>query len=287
MVPGPSAGAVDAGPPRDQSRLATLAAHPARRAQALSVTPGAWPGWGSRAAPRPASSGRRAATARPGAPRPGPARSSSSSGSSDCGWSYISAHGSPSRTRRSGTVTMVRSSGTRWSSSSQRERRRHAGHRPGPHRPRPEHRLVRRVLVEVDEHARPALLLPPRGGHEVGAAALELAGQRHRGEADVVGVPSALQAHVDVHAAVAGGLREAGDPQLVQERPRDVGRLSDHLEARRRATGRGRCGARRRGPCRPSASARRGSRGSRGSPPRPRAPCPPAPGRWTSCRWGW
>ena len=63
---------------------------------------------------------------------------------------------------------------------SQRERRRHLGAGPGPHRPRAEHRLVGGVLVEVDEHPRAPLLLPPRRGDQVGAAAFELAGHRHR-----------------------------------------------------------------------------------------------------------
>ena len=72
-------------------------------------------------------------------------------------------------------TSIVSSSGWIASSSSQRERRRHLRARPGAHAPRAEHRLVRRVLVEVDEDALAALLLPPRGGDEVGPAALELA----------------------------------------------------------------------------------------------------------------
>ena len=51
----------------------------------------------------------------------------------------------------------------------------------GPHRPRAEHRLVRRVLVEVDEDPLAALLLPPRVGDDVGSAARELARDRDRG----------------------------------------------------------------------------------------------------------
>src|SRR3546814_2824165 len=53
--------------------------------------------------------------------------------------------------------------------------RRHLRPHPGPHAPRAEHRLVRRVLVEVDEDSAPPLLLPPRRRDEVRVAALELA----------------------------------------------------------------------------------------------------------------
>ena len=50
------------------------------------------------------------------------------------------------------------------------------------------------------------------------AAALELARDGHGGRADLVGVPARLQADVDVQAAVAGRLREAGDAELVEQR---------------------------------------------------------------------
>ena len=77
-------------------------------------------------------------------------------------------------------VAMVSSSGWTSSSSSQSEGRRHLRARPGPHRPGAEDRLVRGVLVEVDEDPLAALLLPPRRGDQVGPAPLQLAGHRHR-----------------------------------------------------------------------------------------------------------
>src|SRR5918992_1332125 len=83
--------------------------------------------------------------------------------------------------------------------------------RAGADGPRPEDRLVRGVLVVVDEDPRAALLLPPCRGDDVGAAALELAGARHRRGAHRVGVPARLQADVDVEPAVARGLGIAGD----------------------------------------------------------------------------
>ena len=51
------------------------------------------------------------------------------------------------------------------------ERRRHLPAGPGARRPRAEHGLVRRVLVEVDEHPLAAFFLPPRVGEDVGPAA--------------------------------------------------------------------------------------------------------------------
>jgi hypothetical protein len=104
----------------------------------------------------------------------------------------------------------------------------------GAHRPGAEDRLVRRVLVVVDEDPLPALLLPPGGGEDVGAAALELARRGHRGEANGVGVPARLQADVDVESAVAGRLGKADDAELVQERLELRGRHAGLGEARAR-----------------------------------------------------
>src|SRR5512133_2119288 len=89
------------------------------------------------------------------------------------------------------------------------DRRRDLGARAGAHRPRPEDRLVRRVLVVVDEDPLPALLLPPRGGEDVGTAALELARRGHRGEANGIGVPARGQPDVDVQSSIAGRLGKA------------------------------------------------------------------------------
>ena len=66
----------------------------------------------------------------------------------------------------------------------------------------------------------PPLLLPPGRGDPVGAP-LELATEGDRGVPDVDEVPARLDPHVDVHAPVAAGLREAGQPQLGEQVPGD------------------------------------------------------------------
>jgi hypothetical protein len=91
---------------------------------------------------------------------------------------------------------------------------------------------VRRVLVVVDEDPLPALLLPPRGRDDVGAAALELARSGHGGEANGVGVPARGQPDVDVQPAVARRLGEADDAELVQQRLELHGRRARLGEAR-------------------------------------------------------
>ena len=106
----------------------------------------------------------------------------------------------------------------------------HLGAGPGPHRPSPEHRLVGRVLVEVDEHPLAPLLLPPGVGDEVGAAAGQLPGQGHGRGPHLVGVPAGQQPDVDVQAAAAGGLGEAPQPELVEGGPHLAGRLPDLVE---------------------------------------------------------
>ena len=62
-----------------------------------------------------------------------------------------------------------------------RERRGNLGTCSRSHRPRTEDRLVRCVLVEVDEDPRTSLLFPPSRGDQVGTSALELACHRHGG----------------------------------------------------------------------------------------------------------
>ena len=89
----------------------------------------------------------------------------SSSGSIDCGSAGI-VRPRVAELRRPGRARS-RSSARRASivsSSLPVERRRHLRARAGPDAPRAEDRLVRRVLVEVDEDALAALLLPPRVG---------------------------------------------------------------------------------------------------------------------------
>ncbi len=71
------------------------------------------------------------------------------------------------------------------------------------------------VLVVVDEHAL-AFLLPPAAGGAAGHAPLDLARERERGAADFFEALVWLDAHVDVHAARAGGLGEAAQAVLVE-----------------------------------------------------------------------
>ena len=110
------------------------------------------------------------------------------------------------------------------------ERRRHLGGRARSDRPRAEHRLVRRVLVEVDEDALPALFLPPRVGDRVGSTAGELARHRHRGAAHLDRCPPRFEARVHVDAAVAGGLGPPADAQLVEQTLQLAGRFTHLVE---------------------------------------------------------
>jgi len=112
------------------------------------------------------------------------------------------------------------------------QRTRHRGHRAGPDRPRREHRLVGRVLVEVDEDALAPLLLPPGGGDEVRMAALQLPRHRYGRRPHLDRVPPRLQAQVHVQASVAGGLDEADQPELFEQRPHVVGHCLGHGEGR-------------------------------------------------------
>src|SRR5690606_8147388 len=102
--------------------------------------------------------------------------------------------------------------------------------RPGADAPRPEDRLVRRVLVVVDEDPLPPLLLPPGGGQQVGPAALELARDRDGGGTHLVGVPPRLEPEVDVDATLAGRLREAGQTDLLEQVAQLTGGLARRVE---------------------------------------------------------
>src|SRR5438132_5456237 len=78
------------------------------------------------------------------------------------------------------------------------QRRGHLGTLSCSNRPRAEHGLVWRVLVEVDEYSRSALLLPPRRGHSVGVAPLELARDGDGSGPYLVRVPPRLETNVHV-----------------------------------------------------------------------------------------
>src|SRR5712692_3545341 len=107
------------------------------------------------------------------------------------------------------------------------ERRGHAGVGSGPYRVGRSDGAVLRVLVVVEEDA-VALLLPPLAGRDGRGAAFHLARERQRGGAHLRERPAALDAHVDVHAARAGGLGEPAQPVLLEHLARDQGHLT-HL----------------------------------------------------------
>ena len=172
------------------------------------------------------------------------------------------------RRRAPGTVAIVSASGSIVVELVPRERRRHLRARAGPHRPRAEHRLVRRVLVEVDEDPLAALFLPPRVGDQVGAAPRELARDRDRAARAPGSGPTRGSSRTYTwmpRLPVVFG--QPSMPELVEQRAHLVRGARAPRRSRRRAAGRGRCAARRRARGRRRGSATRGSRGSRGSPP--------------------
>ena len=186
------------------------------------------------------------------------------SGSSDCGASDISDHGSPaarsrSRHRRDGQrvwldrIELVPAEG-----------RRYLRARSRPHRPGAEDRLVWRILVVVDEDALAALLLPPGRGHQLRPPSLQLAGHRHGRAAHLVRRPARLEPDVDVDAAIASRLRHRAHRRARQTAGGPPAPPPESSQTSRLARGRGRCAARPHAPGRPRATARRGSRCSRG-----------------------
>ena len=98
-----------------------------------------------------------------------------------------------------------------------RERRGHLPPDPGPGEPGAEDGLVRRVLVEVDEDACAAFLLPPLGGDLVGVAALQLTGESDGGGPHGERVPARLEPDVDVQPVAARRLRVAAQAELVEQ----------------------------------------------------------------------
>ena len=259
-----------------QCRHPDLGRSPASRAGAAGV---------DRGAPRRASWGTPAATGRRGSRRRGRRGSGRRAVDRACGSSSIAAHGSPSAASRAGTVAIVSSSGWIAASSSQRN----GVDTWAPTRDRT-HQAPNTVLcgafwLKSMNTREPAFLLPPLAGDQVRAALLHRAGDGDGGLADVEGVPPGLDAHVHVEAAVAGGLRERGDPELDEEGPHLGRRLAEHVERHARATGRGRCAARRSRPGRTPGTATGGTRGSPGWRPTARGRGRPSRSPATSCRW--
>ena len=75
------------------------------------------------------------------------------------------------------------------------------------------------------------LFLPPLARRQAGRAPLDLARERERRPAHLVERPAPLDAHVDVHAARARGLRPADEAEVVQRRVHDARDLA-HLRPR-------------------------------------------------------
>src|SRR5207248_3212695 len=100
------------------------------------------------------------------------------------------------------------------------------------HRVGGEDRTVAGVLVVVDEHALPALLLPPCSRHELGRTALDLARERERAAAYDRELPVRLDPAVHVHAAVPARLRPADVADLVEHLVHDGRDLLRLREAR-------------------------------------------------------
>ena len=106
-------------------------------------------------------------------------------------------------------------------------------HRRARQRPRAVGRgdgAVAAGLVEVDEDALAALLLPPRRGDEVGQPPLELAGDADDAVPHVEELVGRRDPGVDVHAAVAGRLGARGEPDLGHHLAQREGRLDRVLE---------------------------------------------------------
>ena len=120
-------------------------------------------GWARHAAVRRASSDRRGATARPCSPDARSRSDMSRRGCSDCGRAFPTAPTDhPVARRAPGTVSIVTTSGSTSSSSSQANGAETLASGRALHRPRAEHGLVRCVLVEVDEDPFAVFFLPPR-----------------------------------------------------------------------------------------------------------------------------
>ena len=83
-----------------------------------------------------------------------------------------------------------------------------------PHRVGRGHRAVFGVLIVVYEHA-VTLFFPPFAGRDRGRPALHVARQGERRAADFIEAPPSLDAHDDVHAAGARGLRPAREPDVL------------------------------------------------------------------------
>ena len=168
------------------------------------------------------------------------------------------------------------------------ERRRHLAARPGPGEPRAEDRLVRGVLVEVDEDAAAPLLLPPVRRDQVGVPPLELACQRDRRGAHLEAVPARLEADVDVEARCCrsswGSPRMPSSSSSVAAVQAAARTSSKPMPGLRVEVDAQLVGVRRVvGAVRPQVQAEAAEVDG----PHARARCRPPRARWTWCRSGW
>src|SRR5437899_12079734 len=91
------------------------------------------------------------------------------------------------------------------------ERSRHLTTLSRPYGQRPEDRLVRTVLVVVEEDTFAAILLPPFRREDVRTTTLELPRDRDGGAANIVRIPLRFEPDVHVQATVPRRLRIADD----------------------------------------------------------------------------
>ena len=111
-----------------------------------------------------------------------------------------------------------------------RQGRRDLSTDPGPCEPGAEHRLVRCILIEIDEDPFATLLLPPLGRDQIGMPSFELSGQRHRAGANLEAVPPRLEPDVDVEAPVPRRLGVPDHTQLGEQGPHLACRHSNLVE---------------------------------------------------------
>src|SRR5579862_391163 len=74
-------------------------------------------------------------------------------------------------------------------------------------KPRAKDRLVRSVLIEVDEDLFSPLFFPPVRGDQLRVSSFELSCERHRTRTDLVTRPASFKPDVDMDTPIAGGLR--------------------------------------------------------------------------------
>ena len=113
------------------------------------------------------------------------------------------------------------------------------------------------------------LFLPPLARRQIGCALLDLARERERRAPHLAEGPAPLDAHVDVDAARPGGLRPAGEPEVVSAWRERCQRPRESVTTPRQARDRDRRAARQDGRDRRLEPGGDAVRGRRDSPSRP------------------